>query len=116
MNTNEDNIKELVIDFVAGECTTEQEESVRAWINQSEENKTYYYETRMAWNRSIGNENPYNINPETDWDKLNKRLGHKIKIDFVRLVKIAAVIAISFSFGFFTYWISQKNRMKTKLQ
>lgn len=109
MNQKEENIKELVIDFVAGECNTEQEAIVRAWINQSEDNKTYYFETKIAWNRSIGNENPYNIDPETDWDKLNKRLGHKINLN--RFTKVAAIIAISFSFGFFTYWISQRKTL-----
>ena len=108
MSQKEDTIKELVIDFVSGECDTEQEKTVRAWIRKSEEHRQYYFETKMAWNRSIGRQNPYNIDPETGWNKLNNRLGSKLKINLNRLVKIAAVIAISFSCGFFTYWILQK--------
>ncbi len=109
MKQIEDNIKDLIIDYIAGECNTEQEELIHIWINESEENMLYYLEVKMAWNRSIGDQNPYDINADSDWNKLNDRIGHRLKINFERIVRVAAIIVIAFSFGFLTNKILQKN-------
>ena len=114
MNNKEDNIKDLIANYVAGEYSMEEEILIHEWINKSEENKRYYFETKIAWNRVIAGYNPYGIDTKTRWEKVNSRIGKKSDFNVRNFFKIAASIIILFSLGFSAHWILQKSNLLNK--
>jgi transmembrane sensor len=80
----------LLIDYIKGDLSKIDAEKVKAWINESEENKTYFESLKQIWS----SQTPSITNPNTDfaWGRLQNRLDEKRRSQMLKWKVIAAAV------------------------
>jgi ferric-dicitrate binding protein FerR (iron transport regulator) len=105
LNDKNTEIDDLLISFLGDELSNEEKESVIQWINESEENKNYFHQLKEAWILTSVNHNPYHIQKEKNWNKINDRIRPKQLNLWPRFLRIAAIFIIAFAVGAVTTWL-----------
>lgn len=104
-----DNITESIIElltaYLDGECGKEEEGKALQWINESEENKNYFFELKSARNLSI-----FQTYADKDelWDKIQGNLRKRNNFDYRVFFKIAAVFILAIGLGVTTAIFSNR--------
>lgn len=102
--------EELLIKYVAGQCTSMEEQEIYGWINQSPENKEEYYKFLNLWALS-SQERPYEKASHEDIKTFKGLIADKSKQSriktFTLILKYAAIALIALVIG--KYFIPVKN-------
>ncbi|RYD59390.1 MAG: FecR family protein [Sphingobacteriales bacterium] len=64
---------ELLVKYLLGEATAEEQTEVQAWINYSVENKKYFEHFELIWAQSKKLEAASNINEDEAWERFKQR-------------------------------------------
>lgn len=96
--------KELLYKFFAGTATLEEKERIMQWMESVPENKQLFLKERKLYNAVLLNSEPV---PVSD---AGKRKQLRTPSVFVRFLRIAAMIVITFGLGYFTRITREANR------
>jgi len=89
----ENNIRDLIIDYLSSNLSTSTKEYVDQWIKESEKNKNTFEEIKSIWNKKAGK----GLNRKLSWNKLLRRMKQRepkpilVKPNFT---KYAAIIML----------------------
>lgn len=69
--------KDIIVRFLEGYATKEEETSLSTWLNASEENKKEFFETKEIWNMALISKEMNALDVNADWDKVSSQLTEK---------------------------------------
>ncbi len=105
---------DLIAKYLANECDKDEIDNLFNWMNESEDNKLLFDQTKQDFKIININKSMNKINVDSAWEKLKgriqeqeqilpiKELRELKKIQFPFLLKIAAAIILLVSVGYFT--------------
>lgn len=75
MKYSSENIDDLIAKILAGEASREEIDLLEGWLNESQENKVYYEETKKLFASIDGFKEEHKVDTLKAWDKLNTRIS-----------------------------------------
>lgn len=102
---SKEEINGLILSFLSGEATPEENKRLLNWVNQSVENKNYFVRYRDTWQASSQLVPSDKSHTERALENLNRRLGIsdnanvKTISPFIRYFRVAALWILLFSLG-----------------
>jgi hypothetical protein len=64
---------EILVKYLAGEATEEEQIQVQLWLKQGKENKKYFYDFRLIWNLSRNISPTGSVNEDDAWRRFQER-------------------------------------------
>ncbi|KPK82655.1 MAG: hypothetical protein AMS27_14380 [Bacteroides sp. SM23_62_1] len=108
---------EIIISYLKNELSEKEIREVNDWIAASEENKKYFNRIKFLWENSAFDYQSLDISSAEAWDRIQsaitrERIDSKpnIRIDLITLRRVAAVMIVLISVGFFITWIIRQDR------
>ncbi len=105
---------DLLVKYMLGETSAVENAEVKQWLSLSESNQRYYNELQRTWEISLSAAEHSGIDEDKAWENLQKRISEKPVIKRInpesntgRLLRIAAIVVVIFSIGFFVYRFSK---------
>jgi transmembrane sensor len=109
----------LLTRFLAGECTTEEQLAVNDWIERSDKNRQEFTELEKAWKAMDKTSARQEINLDLEWDYITSRIdiaeSPERKFTVMPLLRIAAVMVLSFGLAFAGITYFTQKTIRTKL-
>ena len=108
-----------IIAFINGECTSDEKQEVESWIKDNNEE---YNRIRYIWKKSQTTISREEINMEDAWEKINPEKRTRMHqrrsgtIVFKQIARIAAVLIILVSIGYFLYQIGRTSQKMTLVE
>ena len=101
----------LILDYVHGVLTKEQEAELIAWAASSIENQEYFTQTIAYLELSSSIQTNKKYRAEKGWRKLSKKVGPKqgLKVFLREFGKIAAVFVVAFGLGYLAFQLNRKD-------
>jgi len=107
-------VYQLILKFLIGNITKEEEQLIIRWVYQSEENRELFVKLKASWMATAKPKENNPVNTQKALTELNKKLGLEENNSSRRLFisyqfwKIAAILIIMFSVGSLVTYISMK--------
>ena len=112
----------LISKFLQNQCSLYEIETLKKWMNEQPENLQYFEQMKKVWDSIELKNNPDNIDTERSWTNFNKILADKEqkpialqnheKSNLSILLRIAAVVLISFGLSWFAFYTYYGNAIK----
>jgi transmembrane sensor len=97
---------ELLSKYLADECNSQEKETVRTWLEKSEQNRKAFEQIKKIWEISHITAAVEEPDLEEAWNKVNRATGGKIiPINLRQYLKIAASLLIVLSISLYFYAI-----------
>jgi transmembrane sensor len=115
-------IDELIGKYLAREANAEESARLETWVAQSEENRNYFQQFKLIFDKSARVKERPDFNTDEAWNKVRAKLHHKTggktinvgsSFGAMQLLRIAASIVLISAIGFFTYRAIQSSRPVT---
>jgi transmembrane sensor len=110
VKTRPNDIEELIASYLVGEATPGQAHRVESWRDESEENRKYFEELRLIFEKAGGQRELHQFDADIAWKNLRAKLKNKGKSvpmqperDYRYLLRIAAGLVLLVVAGVFTY-------------
>ena len=102
----------LIIDYVQGILTEDQEDELKSWVESSAENEAYFAKTIALLELSGSLDHHKKFNTEKDWNKLIRRIDprRRIRLLLRESGKIAAVFIFAFLLGYLTVQLTSREK------
>jgi len=98
---------QLLVSYVSGNCSVDEQKAVEAWVNLSKDNEMLYADYQRIWNSTSVKKQSVLVDVDSRWEDFKKRSNFEsapvIKAEFsfkhflIRASRVAAVIAVLFS-------------------
>ncbi len=76
--TNTNNFdRDIIVRFLEGYATNQEESDLSAWVNSSEENKKEFLEIKEIWNMAVISEEMKSLDVEADWKTVSSKISKK---------------------------------------
>jgi ferric-dicitrate binding protein FerR (iron transport regulator) len=110
--------KNLIVRHLTGKATEKEEKELLDWIEEREENKNFFLQTKSVW-QTTGSAK-IDFSPDKEWKKIHKRIN-KSEPSFprsfwIRFAKTAAVFIFAFTIGWILKTHLTQNTGRTWLQ
>lgn len=119
LSTNsEDFYKDLVIKILSDSITSEEAALLKDWIAKDQKNQAYFDQMKNAWFVTSLGENTKRFNSTEVWNKAKKKFDKQKnipKFHYKKVLKIAAVVILSFSVGALATYSGFKKPIKAAL-
>lgn len=106
-------IDEMIGKYLAGECTPQEVQSIEAWLNTSEQNRQYFQQFKVIFERAAAVKDFPVFDTDAAWQKMKSRMGAEAKVVkleergfFDRYWRVAAAILVLMTVGLATYYYS----------
>ncbi len=107
MNINNEKPNDLMVRFLAGECSFDEQELMEKWLKQSDENQNIFDDCKKIWEFQPEN-TAIKINADAAWKKVERRIGNDAHANSVSrkirpvfyLPAIAATVLLLIGFYF----------------
>lgn len=123
---NELNYIELIAQYLSKNTTKAEETTLMEWLEQSEENKSLFEETKQVWESAEKYNDTFEVDTESAWMKVEQKLNvttesvveePKIETEakriqlpiYKQLMRIAAVFLVGLGVGY--WWISNSTKV-----
>lgn len=111
MENSLNHIDELIGKYLSGETSVEEASTVEQWAAQSEDNRRYFNQFKLIFDRAANVKEIHDFNTDAAWSKLKSRLNQKPAGRVVQMkpfwetmyFRVAASIIIILGVGFFLY-------------
>ena len=111
MENSLNHIDELIGKYLSGETSVEEASTVERWAAQSEDNRNYFNQLKLIFDRAANVKEIHDFNTDAAWSKLKSRLNQKPAGRVVQMkpfwetiyFRVAASIVIILGVGFFLY-------------
>ncbi len=124
---NELNYIELIAQYLSKNTTKAEEATLMEWIEQSEENKTLFEETKQVWETAEVYKDEFPVDTQGAWGKVEQKLNltseplveepiveketkHIQLPIYKQLMRIAAVFLVGLGIGY--WWISNSTKVQ----
>lgn len=110
--------KDLVIKILSDKITSEEAAQLKVWLAKDPKNQAYFDQMKNAWFVSALGENVGRFNSAEGWDKAKKKfLKQKNirKFNYRKVLKIAAVVILSFSLGALATYLGFKKPIQAAI-
>ena len=88
--------EEIIIKYLQGQCTPEEEDLFLKWLQESAENKTFFYEQKALWNyrkvQHFGTEEQLNQATSKFYSTVRRSESRRKKQVYLRFARYAAVL------------------------
>lgn len=112
METNFNDIDELLVKYLAGEATTGEKEYVQQWMQQDEKNRQYYDHFRLIWEESLQLAATTQIDENAAWQRFQQRTEQSaarpagnVRTLPARLARIAAILIVAAGLGWMAWYL-----------
>lgn len=105
-NMEHDYLQSLIAKYLSGNTSAQEQEELFHWIDQSEDNQTFFENSIDAWNMGMEASSPLTTNPEKAWAAIEDEIKPTVKIKRMPFLRIAAAIALIMVAGI---WWMQKS-------
>jgi len=114
----------IIVKFLQNQCTVSDTALLTEWIDESPENAAYFDKIESIWNSIEIKANIDQENPEQSWKELSRLIDkedNKLKITTSQqkrsfslgsLLRVAAVVLISFGLSWFAFYAYYQNELK----
>ncbi|NJN41253.1 MAG: DUF4974 domain-containing protein [Flammeovirgaceae bacterium] len=99
-------IDDLIGKYLAGEATPVEQEEVELWVAQHDENRKYFEQLKLIFEKSSAVQIPQQFDTDQAWIKLKERIDLSKSSRGVQLwpaLRIAAGIVVVFTLGYYMY-------------
>lgn len=111
MENSLNHIDELIGKYLSGETSVEEASTVERWAAQSEDNRKYFNQFKLIFDRAANVKEIHDFNTDAAWNRMKSRLNQKPAGRVVRMkpfwetmyFRVAASIIIILGVGFFLY-------------
>jgi len=87
-HTYKDNFdKDIIVRFLEGYATKEEESALSNWVNSAQENKTEFLETKEIWNMAVITKELQALDVDADWNKISGKLSDRPTLKAVTQTK-----------------------------
>lgn len=107
---------DLLVKYLLGETTVAETAEAEDWISLSEQNRRYFDELKLIWEKSLPETGNLNIDENKAWEKLQQKISHKPVIrkinsstNYRSLLRIAAMFIAVLTVGFIIYRAANRN-------
>lgn len=99
----------LILDYIDGNLTKEQEAKLSKWVEESEQNTEYFSQSIAYLELTYTAIKPDKFSSAKGWKKLSNSLHHRQRIIRItqEIVKIAAVFLLAFLMGYYFFQLNQ---------
>lgn len=116
MNSNNEIPNDLMVRFLAGECSFDEQELLEKWLKQSDENQKIFDDCKKIWEFQPEN-TAIKINADAAWKEVERRIGndaHSVSQKIRPVWYLSAVAAaVLFLLGFYILMINtQPNQVQ----
>lgn len=110
-NMEHDYIQSLIAKYLSGNTSAQEQEELFHWIDQSEDNQTFFENSIDAWNMGMKASAPLTTNPEKAWATIEGEIKPTVKIRRMTFFRIAAAIALVMAAGIWWMQNSTDNQV-----
>ena len=106
---NMENRDDLIAKVLSGDASLEEIALIKAWENESEENREYFEQSRKLFSAINDVKIEYNVNTAAAWNKMDERISGEAKVIplFKRtiIMRVAAALLVGVALGFLVKFI-----------
>jgi transmembrane sensor len=93
MKYNSENIDDLIAKVLAGEANREEIDALEGWLNDSQDNKLYYEDTKKLFSNIESFKVEHKVDSAKAWEKLNARIAERETDDDENETKVISLFS-----------------------
>jgi len=116
---NDERINDLIVKFFGRQTTANEEEELRAWVSQSEENRRYLVEMQYLW-KTVAAQDKATFNSEAAFQRFKVRVTMRQQandrnphLHLFSVLRWAAVLVLAFVLGGLSYYFVNNHTIQS---
>jgi hypothetical protein len=104
---------EVLVNYLLGEATTDEQQIVEQWLNESNENKKYFESLKAVWEYSKHGDVKTAVHADEAWTRLSQRMNKSQPVQRViflpYFLRVAAMLLLFVGIGWLVYSVKTKD-------